>query len=341
MGEGAPEWVQLLQAGVNQTQVHSGPFTFDMADAGAVIAASRKASPDGKLVVDLNHATDIAAKQGLPSPAQGWIEQLEARDDGLWGKVAWNDAGKAALADRAYRFISPVIVYSAATGKVKSVLRASLTNNPNMHGLKPVLNTANEENDMSLLKALCAALGIAETTDEQAAIAAVKEMKTQTALNGGVLAKVAKAAKLAETADEVTVLNAIVALADPAKSVPIASFEEVKTALNAANTRLKALEDDGRKKAAEVFVDGAIKAGRAGVKPSRDHFIALHMADPAATEKMINGFPSITGTIITDATPPGDGQVALNSAEADVARQLGLKPEDMAKTRKAIEGAQA
>lgn len=336
--EGAPEWVQLLQAGVNPTAAHSGPFTFDPASSGAVIAQSLKASPDGKLVIDLNHATDLAAPQGQPAPAMGWIEELEARADGLWGRVAWTAAGTTALNNREYRFISPVIRHGRKDGRVTAVLRASLTNNPNMPGLKPVLHHTAKETDMDFLKALNAALGLAETADEQAAIAAVKQLKDGTALNAGVLAKVAKAARLAEDASEATVLNAITALADPAKTVPAASFAEVQTALNAATTRLKALEDGGRRNAAEAFVDGAIRDGRAGVKPSRDHFVALHMADPAATEQMINGFPKITGTVITQAQP-GNEATALNSAETEVAKLLGLKPEEMAKTRKQIEEA--
>lgn len=40
-------------------------------------------------------------------PAQGWVTDVEVRDDGLWGKVAWNDLGKATLSDRQYKFFSP------------------------------------------------------------------------------------------------------------------------------------------------------------------------------------------------------------------------------------------
>ena len=83
LGEGVPDWVHLLPAGRSETVDGRGPFTFDAKDAAAVIAASRKSSPDGKLVIDINHATDLAAKRGEGAPAQGWIEELQTRADGL------------------------------------------------------------------------------------------------------------------------------------------------------------------------------------------------------------------------------------------------------------------
>lgn len=325
-----------MPSGTVETVNGVGPFRLDPQEAQAVIAASLASSPDGKLVIDLNHSTDLAAPQGQPAPAQGWIEGLEARADGIWGRVSWTEAGRSALMDRAYRFISPVVRHARSTGKVVALLRASLTNNPNIHRLQPVLNHATPEDDMNLLKALNAALGLAEAGTEADALAAVTALKTGTALNTALLAKVAKAAKLAETADEATILNAVTALADPAQTVPAASFAEVQTALNAATTRLATLEQDGKRARAEAFVDGAIKQGRAGVKPSRDYFISLHMADAKQCETMVAGFPVMTGEMAF-AAPAEAGAVSLNAADTTVARLLGLKPDDMAKTRKSLE----
>ena len=36
------------------------------------------------------------------STARGWIVNLEARDDGLWGQVEWTAHGSALMADKAY-----------------------------------------------------------------------------------------------------------------------------------------------------------------------------------------------------------------------------------------------
>lgn len=40
-------------------------------------------------------------------PAVGWFTKLEARDDGLWGDVEWNENGLEALQDKQFKFFSP------------------------------------------------------------------------------------------------------------------------------------------------------------------------------------------------------------------------------------------
>lgn len=40
-------------------------------------------------------------------PACGWIASVDARDDGLWGTVEWNDLGRSMLNDKQFKFFSP------------------------------------------------------------------------------------------------------------------------------------------------------------------------------------------------------------------------------------------
>jgi phage I-like protein len=42
------------------------------------------------LLVDYDHFSLDTEK---PSEAAGWLTEHEARDDGLWGRVRWTDAG--------------------------------------------------------------------------------------------------------------------------------------------------------------------------------------------------------------------------------------------------------
>lgn len=93
-------------------------------DPAAVIAAS----PTERALVDFDHGAD---KDGGRSEAAGWIEELSAsRLPGfLAARVAWTEAGRRALADRLYRFISPVFRHDRA-GRVIQILRAGLTNRP-------------------------------------------------------------------------------------------------------------------------------------------------------------------------------------------------------------------
>jgi phage I-like protein len=129
---GIPSWVQLLPAGPRFSGVDGrGPYLVsDMAALGheSMVAAN------GRLPIDENHATDLAAPRGQAAPARGWIVELAARADGLFGRVEWSDAGRQLLADHAYRWLSPVFAHRP-DGTITHVLRAALVNNPNLHGM--------------------------------------------------------------------------------------------------------------------------------------------------------------------------------------------------------------
>ncbi|HSI84239.1 MAG TPA: phage protease [Candidatus Methylacidiphilales bacterium] len=78
--------------------------------------------------------------------AYGWIEELQARDDGFYGRVKWTESGKKLIADGDYKFYSPFWqcrqTGSANGRKILSperLISAGLTNNPNI----PVLALSN------------------------------------------------------------------------------------------------------------------------------------------------------------------------------------------------------
>lgn len=128
---GPPEWVHLIPAGEVTTRDGRGPYrVLNM----AALAASSLAAANGKLLLDENHAADLAAMTGQPTPARGWIVDLQARSDGMWGRVEWTSEGRRRMADREYRGVSPVISH-LADGTITGLLRASLVNQPNFVGL--------------------------------------------------------------------------------------------------------------------------------------------------------------------------------------------------------------
>lgn len=130
--EPAPEWVHVLPAGQLDTMDTRGPYM--VADAAAVARRSMELA-GGKLAIDENHAIDLKAPTGGASPARGWITELEVRDSGIWGKVQWTKAGAAIMADKAYRFLSPVITH-LEDHTVTAVLRLALTNRPNLRQIQ-------------------------------------------------------------------------------------------------------------------------------------------------------------------------------------------------------------
>jgi hypothetical protein len=112
------------------------------------------------------------------------------------------------------------------------------------------------------------------------------------------------------------------------------------TALQAELTRvageLGALQTNGRRAAAEAFVDAAIREGRVGIKPVRERYVALHMADPAGTAALVAAMPALAGgRLAPPAAPAADGEVALQSEHLAAARLLGIDPKTYAATLKA------
>src|ERR1700693_6392182 len=126
----APEWIELLPAGEFVGRDGRGPFR--VSNAEAVIAATDALRMEAGLPIDYDHATDFAAPSERRAPAAGWIRAIEVREGALWGKVEWTTHGSAAVAAHEYRYISPVFEYSH-DGEVQRVLRAALTNNPNLY----------------------------------------------------------------------------------------------------------------------------------------------------------------------------------------------------------------
>ena len=311
----APEWVHLLPSADGEIQTYDQRGPYKVSDLAAVIAASMQS--ERGMPIDENHATDVAMAVGGAAPARGWITELQARADGLWGKVRWTNAGKELMSDRAYRGLSPVFNHTA-DNVITRVLRASLTNKPNLMGL----TSLNTENFPMNLAATAKALGLGDDASEEAILAAIGKLKIpadapalQTAMaeigvalgiQGGDPALILAAAKSAKTTD--------------------GTITALQAELTKVGGELNTLRTEGATDKATTFVDGEIAKGRAGVKPLRDHYIAMHAQDAARVVKEISALPILgnTGQIILP--PPGsDAEItALNSEQLQVADQLGI-----------------
>ena len=126
-GPAPPEWVHLLPSGTFNGADGRGPWR--AVDPAAIITASMTAP--GRIPIDENHAIDLAAPKGGASPARGWIVEMQSRPNGIWGRVTWTHSGDALLRSGAYRWISPVMQHRP-DGTVLRILRAALTNTPNL-----------------------------------------------------------------------------------------------------------------------------------------------------------------------------------------------------------------
>lgn len=282
--EGAPDWVHLLPAGKVTTVDGRGPYL--VKSLQAIVQASLPAG--GKLPIDECHSIDRAQPLGMSAPARGWIVELQAREDGLWGRVEWTAAGRLLMEDKAYVGLSPAILHTAQ-GEVRQVLRASLTNAPNLQGL---VSLHSEEVQMDWRTKLIELLGLDGEADDAAIEAALK-------------AKMA----MVQSEHSQNLLGHPTVLA-------------LQAQLGDVTGQLQALQDDGKRNAATAFVDAAIAAGRVGVKPLRDDYIALHMQDADKAKRMIEAQPTITGATAAGGVVTAAGQSGGLTAEDHLVMSL-------------------
>ncbi|MGV8987644.1 MAG: phage protease [Cypionkella sp.] len=331
-----PDWVHLLPAG-GGIRTFDGRGPYHVTDAASLIAASMEVDRlNGDLPIDENHSTDLKANAGGEAPARGWIKELQARADGIWGRVEWTGAGKALVADRSYRGISPVFTHSN-DGQVLQLLRAALTNQPNLRGLAAI----NQENPLSFIDQLRTKRGLPATATEAEVLADVPEkggsdpaMQSAMAVLQSTVSQIATAVG-ADATNLPALLAAVSAKTTQATAQP-PELLALQAELVSLGTELIMLKASGQRKAAETVVDAAIAEARVGIKPQRDRFIAMHMADPSGTEALIAGLPALGagGQITQPANPPGE-VTSLNAAQVNVAQMMGIDAAKYLETLKA------
>ena len=226
------------------------------------------------LPIDYDHATDFGAPEGRPAPAAGWIRELEVRGGAVWGRVEWTTRAASSIVAREYRYVSPVFQFDPKDGVVTRLLRAGLTNNPNLH--------------LTAIAASHTAAANNETKDEHMEFPS-QELRELLSLESDatVADVVAKVRELRAAGDAASSQSTSTHAHDPAHYVAIAEFERALTELNA----LKA--DRARERAAHT-VEEAIRAGKI-VPAQREWAIAYCAADTRGFQAFAAKQPSILG----------------------------------------------
>jgi phage I-like protein len=320
-GPNVPEWVHLLPTAKGAILTFDGRGPYTVVNAEAVIANSLR-DPRG-IPIDENHSTNLAAPEGREAPARGWVAQMEARADGIWGRVDWTEAGRALVGDRAYRGLSPVILLQADAKTVFSITAASLVNKPN---LRDLVSLNAETHAMTLMEQILKALGLAAGATDAEIIAACKATKPAADPKPelqSALVEIGVALGIDGTN------TAAIVAAVKGKTVESGSLVALQAENTALAGRVATMETASKRAASEAFVDAAIAAKRAGLNATtRETYIALHMEQPAMAETMIKGMPLMGPSGLTAAPPAADGTVtSLNAEQAAVATQLGISKE--------------
>lgn len=311
----ASDWIKIAPRGRVGTR-DGRSYAFD-----PEALAARFAGDDVKVPVDFEHGTIHLAAKGQRTDAIGWIEELVARDDGLYGRVDWLDAGKAALAARTHRYVSPTFPHDADGNavflhSVALVTAPALSNMPALAGA----HSQQPSTDSAMSEKIAAALGLAAGTSEAAILAAIPGLVKK--LDEG---KVATALGLAAGADETAVLSAIAQL----KAKPEGDLASLQAALSTTQTELAALQAATRKGVVDTLLDTALKEKRI-VPAQRDSYASLCATDA--------GLKQVTALLA--ATPPGLGVSGLDDRLPGEGGTKAVDPVALAAKAKAYLSAQ-
>ena len=340
---GDADLIPIFPAGTVKGIDGRGPY--HLKDAAAIITASVRQHVD--LVIDRDHAADLAAP-GTAIKAAGWIKELVEKDGAIMARVEWTPAAAQEIKDKEYRYISPTFTFDKATGTVRRILRATLTNTPNFD-MKAVAkaqhDTQNpdddqpeEENDPmnKHLVALAAllAIGNPKTEDEiaTAAAARIKELtEAETAL-ASVRTGMREKLGLDDKADDAVLIATAATLktstgkqdVDPSKFVPIAAHTELATAL-------KTLQDERAAEKAEAAVAKAMKEGKI-VPIQKEWAIGYAKADPESFKNLMEISPAlaVAGELI-DTTKTFASGGKLDDVDVALCAQLGISQDDYKK----------
>lgn len=236
------------------------------ADGAQALIARARARSDKKLI-DYEHQS-MRASEVAPAPAAGWFSNLswrepgEAEPGGLYIEPEWTPRAAAMIADREYRYLSPLFSYDPESGRVLDLVSVALVNQAGLDGLADLAALAAtqrfypEEDQAMIPKPLLAALAVAESATEAEALAALAALKSERdALKA-----------------EIDALKT--AAPDPAKYVPVESVARLQEQLAALSADMLAREVDGI--VAAALADGRLAAGL------KDWAVALGKRDLAA-----------------------------------------------------------
>ena len=250
-------------------------------------------------VLDIDHASELTPN----TEASGWVTKLKIQEDHIFGWLEFNALGKKAVDEKRYKFYSPAFNVTK-DGVLLDLSSMGLTNKPNLY--VPALNktqdneTTPPKKDDSMLKALLAALGLAEDADQTVALNAIQALKDT------------------KPDPQTPDLNSF---------VPQATHTQVVTELNTANAKLADLETAKHKDAVETAINTAITDKK--IAPADKEFYTAC----CSTEQGLADFnkfaatkaPVIGDSNLPDKSPNKDAKdTELNSEQQGILAQMGV-----------------
>ena len=335
----APGWMQLFPTGTFSGRDGRGPYTCDPV---SVVAQTRAHNGPLDIPVDYDHQLEFSAVNGQPAPAAGWITALEARDDGVWGRVEWTEKGRAHVAAREYRYVSPVY-YHDQSGVIQSIESVALTNVPNLTGLKALASrepsgqqSFTGESPMSFLKTIASVLGVTDAEPTEATVEAAARMVVQDAQSmKEAMSTMAQTVK----ADGVTpagLVKAVQSVAARAEHPDVNRFVPVETftAVNAELAQIKAAQS-------VALVEQGKADGK--ISPAMETWAKdAASRDPEGFKKFLEAAPDLRpggkAAQSVKATPPDSADGVLDGTAKTLCRAMGVSEEAYKKAMQSVKG---
>lgn len=273
------------------------------------------------IVIDYEHQT----LNGGEAPAGGWIKSLRWEDGiGVMANVEWTEKAKSYLANREYRYLSPVILVRKSDNLAIRLHSVALTNTPAITGMTAIVNSDNLDDlermglEMNLLQALIELLGLPADTTEENLIQAIKELKGE--MDGVLTANsdIKTLLGLTSTATVEDVKGTIIALKNPTDVVSMSEFIALKQQVDS--------------KGAEDAVELALSEGK--LLPAQKQWaVEYALSNRKGFENFIEKAPKVVPMGGDNPPPKKTVKTTLDETEMKVCKDLGITPEEYLKSK--------
>ena len=323
---GVPEGIRVLPKGhVSSTK---GDFEVDDRDIAGIIRQFKARRLD--LVIDYEHQT----LSDVQAPAAGWIKDLYPGEDALMARVEWTKKGREYIANKEYRYLSPVVLVKKADQHAAVFHSAALTNTPAITGMFAIINSdalsiEEEEEPRMELSALIELLGLEEGTAEEDVLKRIKELTQQAAEEGqgGQEGKEGPAKEGTQLVANKTVLD-LLGLPEDARTEDVtARIMAFKAGDSVLQRRVAELEKQAASQKAEELVGLAMKDGK--LSPAQKEWaVAYALSDPKGFAKFVEKAPVVV--------PMGKTAFAADERKQDgvdwrILKNQGVTEEDLKK----------
>ena len=305
-----------------------GDFEVDDRDIAGIIRQFKARRLD--LVIDYEHQT----LSDVQAPAAGWIKDLYPGEDALMARVEWTPKGREYIANKEYRYLSPVVLVKKADQHAAVFHSAALTNTPAITGMFAIINSdalsiEEEEEPRMELSALIELLGLEEGTAEEDVLKRIKELTQQAAEEGqgGQEGKEGPAKEGTQLVANKTVLD-LLGLPEDARTEDVtARIMAFKAGDSVLQRRVAELEKQAASQKAEELVGLAMKDGK--LSPAQKEWaVAYALSDPKGFAKFVEKAPVVV--------PMGKTAFAADERKQDgvdwrILKNQGVTEEDLKK----------